>query len=52
MSSITIKELARELNLSAATVSRALSDSYEISAQPNKRFWQVLYGATKAKRWL
>lgn len=37
MSSITIKELARELNLSAATVSRALSDSYEISAATKQK---------------
>jgi LacI family transcriptional regulator len=41
MSGITIKELARELNLSAATVSRALSDSYEISTATKQRVWDL-----------
>jgi LacI family transcriptional regulator len=41
MSNITIKELALELNLSAATVSRALSDSYEISTATKKRVWDL-----------
>jgi LacI family transcriptional regulator len=41
MSNITIKELALELNLSAATVSRALSDSYEISAATKQRVWDL-----------
>ena len=41
MSSITIKELARELNLSAATVSRVLSDSYEISAATKQKVWDL-----------
>jgi LacI family transcriptional regulator len=41
MSNITIKELALELNLSAATVSRALSDSYEISMATKKRVWDL-----------
>jgi len=30
---ITIKDIARELNLSISTVSKALRDSYEISAK-------------------
>ncbi|MFA6246024.1 MAG: LacI family DNA-binding transcriptional regulator [Mucilaginibacter sp.] len=41
MSSITIKQLAYELNLSAATVSRALSDSYEISAATKQKVWDL-----------
>jgi LacI family transcriptional regulator len=41
MSNITIKELALELNLSAATVSRALSDSYEISAATKQKVWDL-----------
>jgi LacI family transcriptional regulator len=41
MSNITIKELALELNLSAATVSRALSDSYEISAATKQMVWDL-----------
>lgn len=41
MSIITIKELALELNLSAATVSRALSDSYEISAATKQKVWDL-----------
>ncbi|MES2064887.1 MAG: LacI family DNA-binding transcriptional regulator [Bacteroidota bacterium] len=41
MSNITIKELALELNLSAATVSRALSDSYEISKATKQRVWDL-----------
>jgi LacI family transcriptional regulator len=41
MSNITIKELALELNLSAATVSRALSDSYEISTATKQKVWDL-----------
>jgi LacI family transcriptional regulator len=37
MSDINIKKLALELNLSAATVSRALRDSYEISAETKQK---------------
>ncbi|MEX6686871.1 LacI family DNA-binding transcriptional regulator [Danxiaibacter flavus] len=37
MSTITIKQLAQELNLSAGTVSKALKDSHEISAETKKR---------------
>ena len=33
---VTIKDIARELNLSTSTVSRALRDSYEISAETKK----------------
>lgn len=33
---VTIKDIARELGLSTSTVSRALSDSYEISAETKK----------------
>ncbi len=33
---ITLKDIAKELNLSASTVSKALSDSYEISAETKK----------------
>ncbi|TXK37324.1 LacI family transcriptional regulator [Pontibacter qinzhouensis] len=37
MEKINIKSLAEELNLSISTVSRALHDSYEISAETKKR---------------
>ncbi|MBD1392174.1 LacI family DNA-binding transcriptional regulator [Mucilaginibacter glaciei] len=37
MGSVNIKQLARELNLSAATVSRALRDSHEISSATKQR---------------
>lgn len=37
MDNINIKKLALELNLSAATVSRALRDSYEISVETKQR---------------
>ena len=37
MGGINIKQLAHELNLSAATVSRALRDSYEISSETKAR---------------
>ncbi|RYX81100.1 LacI family transcriptional regulator [bacterium] len=37
MDNINIKKLAKELNLSAATVSRALRDSYEISIETKQR---------------
>ncbi|MBV7534017.1 LacI family DNA-binding transcriptional regulator [Chitinophaga sp. sic0106] len=37
MSAITIKMLARELNLAISTVSRALMDSYEISAETKEK---------------
>jgi LacI family transcriptional regulator len=41
MGSINIKKLALELNLSAATVSRALRDSYEISAETKQKVWAM-----------
>lgn len=37
MKNINIKELARELNLSVSTVSKALHDSYEISDETKQR---------------
>jgi LacI family transcriptional regulator len=37
MSNTTIKILAKELNLSVATVSKALRDSYEISAETKRK---------------
>ncbi|MBC6700193.1 LacI family DNA-binding transcriptional regulator [Hymenobacter puniceus] len=37
MSSVTLKQLAHELKLSIATVSRALQDSYEVSAETKER---------------
>jgi LacI family transcriptional regulator len=37
MSQVTIQALARELNLSISTVSKALKDSYEISAETKER---------------
>ncbi len=44
MGDITIKELAQKLNLSIATVSKALNDSHEISAATKER---VLAGVRK-----
>lgn len=41
MGEINIKMLARELNLSAATVSRALRDSYEISSETKARVLEL-----------
>lgn len=37
MSQVNLKRLAQELNLSIATVSRALQDSYEVSPQTKER---------------
>ncbi|MBX2951198.1 MAG: LacI family DNA-binding transcriptional regulator [Leadbetterella sp.] len=37
MSSVTIKDIARALNISVSTVSRALRDSYDINAGTKKR---------------
>lgn len=39
MGNINIKELALTLNLSAATVSRALRDSHEISLETKQKVW-------------
>lgn len=41
MGNTNIKKLAQELNLSAATVSRALRDSYEISAETKQKVWAL-----------
>lgn len=41
MSKINIKHLARELNLSISTVSRALRDSYEISAETKEKVFAL-----------
>lgn len=41
MSVVTIRMLARELNLSVATVSKALRDSYEINAQTKQRVLEM-----------
>src|SRR4051794_4967901 len=41
MSDINIRSLARELNLSISTVSKALKDSYEISIETKKRVLAV-----------
>lgn len=41
MGNINIKKLAQELNLSAATVSRALRDSYEISTETKVKVWEM-----------
>lgn len=38
---VNIKVLAQELNLSTASVSRALRDSYEISNETKKRVWDL-----------
>lgn len=41
MSKVTLKELAKELNMSVSTVSKALNDSYEISDATKKRVKEV-----------
>ncbi len=41
MKKITIKDIARELNISTSTVSRALRDSYEIGADTKKRVLEL-----------
>lgn len=41
MENINIKRLARELNLSVSTISKALRDSYEISAETKQRVFDL-----------
>ncbi|MDN5289416.1 MAG: LacI family transcriptional regulator [Mucilaginibacter sp.] len=41
MSNINIKKLAQELNLSTATVSRALTDNYQISSETKRRVLEL-----------
>src|SRR5215216_3884787 len=41
MSAVNIKQLARELNLSISTVSRALSDCYDVSAQTRTKVLEL-----------
>jgi len=41
MPAVNIKQLARELNLSISTVSRALSDSYDVSAQTRSKVLEL-----------
>jgi LacI family transcriptional regulator len=41
MSNVTIKMLANELNLSIATISKALKDSYEISTETKQRVFEL-----------
>lgn len=41
MKKITIKDIARELNISTSTVSRALRDSYEIGAETKKKVLEL-----------
>ncbi|RZK12101.1 MAG: LacI family transcriptional regulator, partial [Hymenobacter sp.] len=36
MEAATLKDIARELNISVSTVSRALRDSYEINAETKR----------------
>lgn len=38
---VTVKTLAKELNISIATVSKALNDSYEISIDTKKKVWDL-----------
>lgn len=38
---ITIKTLAKELNISISTVSKALNDSYEISIETKQKVWDL-----------
>jgi len=39
--SVTIKDLAKELNLSVATISKALKDSHEISPETKQRVFEL-----------
>jgi LacI family transcriptional regulator len=41
MPAVNIKQLARELNLSISTVSRALSDSYDVSTQTRNKVLEL-----------
>ena len=41
MATVDLKRLAKELNLAVSTVSRALSDSYEISAETKQRVFEL-----------
>lgn len=41
MAKVTLKELAKELNMSVSTVSKALNDSYEISESTKQRVKEV-----------
>lgn len=41
MAKVTLKELAKELNMSVSTVSKALNDSYEISEATKQRVKEV-----------
>jgi LacI family transcriptional regulator len=41
MKKVTIKDIARELNLSTSTVSRALRDSYEIGAETKRKVLEL-----------
>lgn len=38
---VTVKTLAKELNISIATVSKALNDSYEISKDTKQKVWDL-----------
>lgn len=38
---VTVKTLAKELNISIATVSKALNDSYEISVDTKQKVWDL-----------
>jgi LacI family transcriptional regulator len=38
---VTVKTLAKELNISIATVSKALNDSYEISLETKQKVWDL-----------
>ena len=42
MKNITLKELANQLDLSVSTVSRALTDSYEINIKTKKRVKRII----------
>ena len=39
--SVKIKDLAKQLNLSVATISKALKDSYEISPETKQRVFEL-----------
>lgn len=38
MKRLTIKDIAKQLNVSISTVSKALNDSYEISVKTKEKF--------------
>ena len=51
MEKISMRELAKVLNVSVATVSKALSDSHEISRSTKEKVWETLTIQGRVKLW-